>query len=280
MLKLQTPLILFFLVFACSARGQQSDTIALEPALHGLLKMHATVSGHKGTFLFDSGSGVSSISPEFAAKLGCRPWGQITGFRMTGERLDMELCEHLNFGIAGRLFSPFAVGVFDVSKFLPTEVGHVDGTIALDLFANEAFTLSYSAHYLKLLDRATVSRQSSETRMPVRLVRTAEGLALTVDIPVKTTAGTAWFEVDSGNTSPFVIVNDSLAALFDLPSDAKHSPIKLSLGDGASYEGKARVLHLILDGNLGAGFLVTHDITIDIPHAVAWIDPVHSEPSK
>jgi hypothetical protein len=244
------------------------------------MKVHAIVSGHEGTFLFDSGSGVSSVSPEFAASIGCHPWGQITGFQMTGDRLNMQMCEHLTFDVGGKSFAPPAVGVFDVTKYIPAEVGHVNGTIALDLFANDAFTLSYGGHFLKLLDSKEIARRSLDLCMPIRLVRTAEGLALTVDIPVKTLAGTAWFEVDSGNTSAFVILNAPLASLFEIPADTKQAPIKLTLADGTAFEGKARVLNLILDGNLGASFLMTHDITVDVPHEVAWIDQAHPEPSK
>ncbi len=272
MAKLNLLFVLAFLVCSYSALAQRLNVIALEPATGGLMKVQATVAGHKGTFLFDSGSGVSSVSPEFAALIGCEPWGQITGFRMTGERLDMQRCNRLTFDFGNKTLQAEAVGVFDVSKYLPAEVGHVDGTIALDLFADQVFTLSYGRHLLQLLDGRDVARRKPELRMPVHIVRNAEGFALSVDLPVKTAAGTAWFEMDSGNTSPFVIVSDSVAALFQLPADAKRAPIKLTLGDGTTFEGEARVRKLILDGNLGVSFLATHDVTVDVPHAVAWVD--------
>ena len=236
------------------------------------MKVQATVAGHKGTFLFDSGSGVSSISPEFAALMGCEPWGQITGFRMTGDRLDMQRCNRLIFDFGNKTLQAEAVGVFDVTKYLPADVGHVDGTIALDLFADQVFTLSYRRHFLQLLDSRDRAHRKPELRMPVHIVRDAEGFALSVDLPVKTAAGTTWFETDSGNTSPFVTVNDSLAALFQLPADAKKIPITLTLGDGTKFQGAARVRKLILDGNLGVSFLATQDVTVDVPHAVAWVD--------
>ena len=264
-------LALIFLICSYSAFGQR-PTLALEPAAGGLMKLQASVAGHKGTFLFDSGSGVSSISPDFAALIGCQPWGQITGFRMSGDRLDMQRCNHLTFDFGTKSLPAQAVGVFDVSKYLPGEVGHVDGTIALDLFADQVFTLSYRRHSLQLLNDRDTSRRSPELRMPVHIVREAEGFALSVDLPVKTSAGTAWFEMDSGNTSPFVIVNDSLAALFQLPADAKRASIKVTLGDGSIFEGEARVRKLILDGNFGVSFLATHDVTVDVPHAAAWVD--------
>ena len=136
----------------------------------------------------------------------------------------MERCNNLTFYFGNKSLQAQAVGVFDVSKYLPAEVGHVDGTIALDLFADQVFTLSYGRHFLQLGRSREIARRKPELRMPVHIVRNAEGFALSVDLPVKTAAGTAWFETDSGNTSPFVIVNDSLAALFQLPADAKNAP--------------------------------------------------------
>ena len=270
--KLNLLFVLTFLVCSCSAFAQRPTVLRLEPANGGLMKVQATVAGHKGTFLFDSGSGVSSISPDFAALIGCEPWGQITGFRMTGDRLDMQRCNRVIFDFGNKTLQAEAIGVLDVSKYLPAQVGHVDGTIALDLFADQVFTLSYGRHLLQFLDSREVARQKSELRTPVHIVRDAEGFALSVDLPVKTAAGTAWFEMDSGNTSPFVLVNDSLAALFQLPADAKRAPITLTLGDGTTFKGEARVRKLILDGNLGVSFLATHDVTVDVPHSVAWVD--------
>ncbi len=270
--KLNLLLVLTFLIGSCSAFAQRTTVLTLEPATGGLMKVQATVAGHKGTFLFDSGSGVSSISPEFAALIGCEPWGQITGFRMTGDRLDMQRCNHLTFDFGKKTLQAEAIGVFDVSKYLPAEIGQVDGTIALDLFADQVFTLSYGRHLLQLLDSRDVARRKPKLRMPVHIVCNAEAFALSVDLPVKTAAGTAWFEMDSGNTSPFVIVSDSVAALFQLPADAKRAPITLTLGDGTTFKGEARVRKLILDGNLGVSFLATHDVTVDVPHAVAWVD--------
>jgi hypothetical protein len=167
---------LLFFVVAPFARAQASTTVVLDPTVGGLLKVHASVGGHDGTFLFDSGSGVSSLSPEFAVAIGCRPWGQITGFRMTGQRLDMQRCDNIRVSIAGRLFPASTVGVFDISKYLSSDVGHIDGTIALDLFSNQAFTLSYGGHFIRLLDQSSLANETRGLRsMPVHLVRDAEG---------------------------------------------------------------------------------------------------------
>ncbi|MGI4827215.1 MAG: hypothetical protein ACRYFU_03355 [Janthinobacterium lividum] len=272
-------LLLLYLVLAPFVQAQAPTTIKLNLVSDGVFTVHATIAGHEGTFLFDSGAGISNISPDFAASIKCRPWGQITGFRMTGQRLDMPRCDHVAFTLAGRSFPASTVGVIDMTKFLPSEVGHIDGTIALDLLANQVFTLSYAGHFIRILDRNALSQTVKGLHsMPVHVVRDAEGLAVAVNLPVSTSAGTAWFEMDSGNGSGLVVVNKALAPLFDL-TEGKDLPVSLSLEDGTTFIGPARVLDLILDGNLGASFLSRHDVTIDLPHHKAWVSP-ETRPAK
>ncbi len=270
--KVKTFATLLFICLLKVGPLALAQTITMEPAVDGLLTVHATVNGHEGTFLFDSGSGFSSISPQFAALVGCRPWGQITGFRMTGQRLDMQHCDQVTFHLGNRSFAPTTVGVFDIAKLLPSEVGQVDGTIALDVLSDEAFTLSYGGRFLRLLDRkALIEKTAGHRSMPIHVVRDAEGLALTVNLPVNTSAGTGWFEMDSGNTSSLVLVNKTLAPLFHLVGDAKENSVSLTLSDGSTFSGPARVLDLILDGNLGTSFLSKHDVTIDLVRKTAWV---------
>ena len=104
--------------------------------------------------------------------------------------------------------------------------------------------------------------------MPLHMVRDAEGVALSVNFPVALSAGTAWFELDSGNVSPFVLVGKHLASLTNLNADARGPQlVDLHLLDGSPVQGEAKVMDLTLDGNLGTAFLRHHDIVIDLAHA-------------
>lgn len=277
-MKLTSPLLtLLFLLLVPFAPAQRATTITLKPVALGLLTIHATIKGREGTFLFDSGNGVDIISPEFAASVGCHPWGQITGFRMTGERLSNKHCDDVPVTIAGRSFLAESLTVLDLAALMPKEVPHLDGVIGLDLFADQAFTLSIKGDFLRILDKDGLAQVSSGLHpMPVRIVRDAEGVALTVNLPVTTSAGTAWFEMDSGNTSGVVLVSKSLAPLFGLAEDGKDALAHLALADGTSFSGEARVLDLILDGNLGISFLSKHDVTVDLPHKTAWLSSPQS----
>lgn len=203
------------LVTSFALHAQTSSVqIPLEPLEGGLLALHAQIGGQEGTFLFDSGSGVSNITPEFASRIGCKPWGQITGLRMTGERLDMQKCDNVSLQVGGYHAEPGTVGVFDLARVLPSSMKGIDGTIALDLFDKHSLRLSYRHHLITVYDQRSLTNATAKLKaMPVHIVRDAEGLALTVNLPVVTPHGMAWFEVDSGNTSSRIIVGKHLASV-------------------------------------------------------------------
>ncbi|HEY6659572.1 MAG TPA: hypothetical protein VI031_00470, partial [Pyrinomonadaceae bacterium] len=89
------------------------------PGGTSMMTIHATVGGHEGNFMFDTGGGISYISPAFAQLIDCKQWGQITGFTLTGQRLDMPRCDGVVFFIGNHHFSAPTSGVFDIMKFMP-----------------------------------------------------------------------------------------------------------------------------------------------------------------
>jgi len=114
----------------------------LEPHPGGtyMMTLRAKVRGHQGTFVFDTGGGVTYLSPAFAQTIGCRPWGQLSGFVLTGQRLDMKRCDNLMFYVDQHPFPAPIAGVFDLMKFIPPNVPRIEGSIGLDVFAGRAIT--------------------------------------------------------------------------------------------------------------------------------------------
>jgi hypothetical protein len=269
------PSLFLFASLTLNAQHPPSE-IPLQPLSGGFLTVHASIAGHEGTFLFDSGSGVSNITPQFASKIGCKPWGLISGARMTGQRLDMQRCDNVAVRLGAFQSEAGTIGVFDLGKVLPPSMSGIDGTIALDVFASRTVRFSYFHHTLEILDPGSVAKGSELGRsMPIHIVRDAEGMALTVNLPVHTTDGIAWFELDSGNTSPWVLVGRHLASNFGLdPTIKTPQHISVSLTNGSSFVGSAHLMDLILDGNLGTSFLTQYDVTVDPVHARAWVYPI------
>jgi hypothetical protein len=238
-------------------------------------------------FLWDTGEGVSMITPAFARRVACTPWGQITGYRMTGDRIDAPHCDALAFDVAGiRLAAPSVI-VYDISEFTKPGTPALDGSLGLDLFAGRALTFQLVRGTLtvespaSLAARVTTSRvrATRAVEVPVRVVRDAEGLALTVNLPVSTPDGTAGMELDSGNSGPSMFVARYLAGLFGLDTTlTTPQSVRLAVGGGTGpsvpLETVARTLpRMAMDGNLGVTFLRQYDVTLDLASGRAWLAP-------
>jgi hypothetical protein len=274
-----TTLILFtaFTPALASIRNEPLAVFHLEPHPGGtaMMTVRAKVRGHEGLFMFDTGGGISYISPSFAQTVGCKVWGQITGFVLTGQRLDMPRCDALDFDVEGQTLKAPIAGVFDIMKFMPPNVPRLDGSLGLDVFAGRAITLSLAERTLTLESRASLAaRMKRGKEVPIRLVREAEGVALTVVVGVVTSEGTAWMEIDSGNGGANVIAKH-LAPLMNVKTGSREpQPANFSLVGGIPVTGNVRVNEtLIMDGNIGTRFLVNWDLTLDLKNGRAWLIP-------
>ena len=248
--------------------------IPLTPYLTKLATVRATVAGHEGTFLFDSGEGVSSITPAFAQQIGCKPWGQISGFQMTGGRLNSPRCDDVTFEASGRAFTAPSVGVSDINRFLPADAPRIDGSLGLDVFAGAVITIEPQRSIVVESSRSLATRLKDAREIRIRLVRDVEGLALNASAAVETPAGLAWMELDTGNTGTLVIANH-IAPLLGLAPDTKTpAPVHFTLAGGVSVDAPARSRDLIMDGNIGTAFLKNWNLTLDLARARAWLAPV------
>jgi hypothetical protein len=239
------------------------------------LTVRASVNGHERTFAFDSGEGVSMISPELAQAIGCKPWGQVTGIRMNGERIDAPHCDDITFDVAGQHLAAPSVIVFDLMKFFKPGEPRLDGSLGFDLFAGRAITFEFSGRSIVLESPASLAtRVAHGTEVPIRIVRDAEGLALTVDVGVPTPEGMAWMELDSGGGNS-IIIGKHIASLFKLDPEAKGmQQVSFTLAGKIPVTAPARVMdHMIMDGNINVPFLRNWDVTLDFATGRAWVAP-------
>ncbi|HLX83033.1 MAG TPA: aspartyl protease family protein [Terriglobales bacterium] len=275
-LGLRRSLLLVFLALGilrgyCADSASPVGVIRLEPYLRAQAVVHAVVNGQPGTFMFDTGEGVTSFSPEFAEKIKCRPWGQISGFRMSGERLDNSHCDDVSFELSGHRFVAPVVGILDIMKFMGPDVPHIDGAIGLDLFARRIVTIIPRKSIVIESQASFAERIKKETELPIRIVRDVEGIALSVDGAVRTPQGTAWMELDTGNGGSIVVANHIAPLLGLKPDLSTPEPAHFSLANGVPVEGTARTRDLIMDGNIGAQFLNNWVMTLDLQEGRAWM---------
>lgn len=251
-------------------------TIPTSPYVAGLTTVHATVNGQQGTFLFDTGGGISVITPAFAQKIGCKPWGQITGFRLTGERLDAPHCDDVEFEMGGGKLRVPAAGVIDIMQFIGANAPVVDGALGLDIFAGKTVTRIPGKGLVLETPSSFEARIAAAKELPVRVVRDAEGLALTLDGAVQTPAGLAYMELDTGSIST-LIIGDHIAPLVGLKPDSSSATARVTLANGIVVNGPARTTNLIMDGNIGAEFLNHWVMTMDLEHGRLWLAPLQAD---
>ena len=269
------------------AAGSSPDAgaaIELGDFMGRLRSIEVVVGGQHGTFLLDTGGGVTFATPEFAAKIGCAPWGRITGFRLTGERLDLPRCDGVAIGLAGgRTLAPATIGVLDLKPLLPPAAPAADGSLALDALDGQAFTLDLRAGTLEFETPESLAHRTADAiEIPIRVGRhSSSGHGLGVYARAKTVKGDLWLEIDSGGGAP-VLLRDKVAVEAGAdPSAAQPQPYALVLSGkdaggndaDAKLETRAIVRDMVHDGVIGMPVLVNWRLTFDLAGDRLWVAP-------
>ncbi|WP_250623635.1 retropepsin-like domain-containing protein [Pinirhizobacter soli] len=251
--------------------------IPLTAYLGVLPSLKVDVGGKPATFLFDTAGGLTVVTPDTAKALGCQPWGQMTGFRMRGDRLDTPRCEDVRLSLPAMGLRVESAGVWDFSALMPKDAPPLAGSIALDAFADRAITLDLTAGKLIIeTPRSLADRVKSAKEVPMRISREVGGRTVTPLVGVDTPKGRLWMELDCGSDGN-VIVNRPLATALGLDPAAKgKQPLTASLG-GMPLKANAQIMDLVIDGNIGVPVLKQWVITLDLPHQRLWLAPRHQD---
>jgi hypothetical protein len=251
------------------APAQPSEPFTVDLAAYraGLRSVQVEVGGESRRLLFDTGAGITAVSPAVAEAIGCEPYGRLTGHRQTDERLDMPLCPEVTLTIGGRPLALAPAGVFDVDALLPEDWPRVDGVVGLNAFAGRVVALDLGCGELEV--DAAVPTNAEPVR--VRVARETEGVGLAVYAAVDTTRpdASAWFLLDSGNTGP-VLVAEHIAELLAVEGEGAH---RLDFSGFGSRETPVAVMDLIHDGNIGAAFLAEHRLYLNLAAGTAAVTP-------
>ena len=259
---------------AAAAPVPKAQVIPLHKEAGAALSVEGSIKGQHGTFLFDSGWGLSAVTPAMADRIGCHPWGQVTGYRATGERLTSAQCQPAAVTLGSQALALPTLAVLDVQPFMSPGSPTYAGAIGLDAFAGKLVTLRSRAEQVVLETPATLKARVAHAKaIPIRLVRDVEGAALTVNAGIPTPQGTLWMELDTGNTGP-TLIGRHAAALVGLDAGkAEVQDLAMPLLPGVMVHGRARVGDLIMDGDIGRDFLNQWDLTLDLAQGKAWLTP-------
>ena len=248
----------------------------------GLLMIPVAVNGDQTTpFVLDTGAGVSVLSQGLVDKLGGRATGQFTGFRLTGERLDLRL-----FTIPELRVGPVLLRNVLVAGWSGLDQFHLAGMISLNFFRDQPFTLDFRSHQLVIETVAGLAaRQRHGSIVPVK-IDDMRGISIALFAPFKLDGHAAQCEVDTGS-QPYIFASRymdmlGLTAHSSGVQESGHTSVlgknelryrasasSLQLDDTQiSTEGKPSILFedIIYDCNVGIDFWKNRVVTFDVPH--------------
>ena len=246
------------------------QVIKLQRFRKALWKVHITVKGKPGDFLFDTGGGVTLVTEEFSKGVECKYWGRSTGYNMFGKRGDGPHCDDVQLMAGNAALAPVNIGKIDFGGQFPGDKDP-DGLLSLDAFDGKAITIDQKAATLTIeTDRSLKKRIGTMNEFPLRVSRDCSGRCLSAFLGVKTPDGMTWLNIDTGAGGVSLIAKE-YAASFNLDPEKKEQQLNFQLSPGIVIGGPVFVTDMIMDGNLGQPFLSRYVVTIDLQRGRIWI---------
>lgn len=253
-----------------AARAADAPVVArLEPYVAGLVTLSVEVGGRPSRLIFDTAGGLTLVTPQVAAEIGCRPFGRLTGFRHDGGRLDLERCGPLVVA-AGPLATEREVAVFDLLPLLGG-APPVDGIVGLDLFEASPVTIDLEAGEVVFeTAESLAARTRDAARLAIRLARQAGGAGLDLFVAADTPQGRIWLEWDSGNSGPVRLAPHTARQLGWELSAETSSPRQLDVVGLGPVAIEALAKEMIYDGLLNNRFVRDFVWTLDLERGELW----------
>jgi hypothetical protein len=224
--------------------------------------------GKQRLFQLDTAGGLTVISPALAKEIGCRPWGAVTGFHMTGTKITAPRCDAVAMRWGGQSLTSPLVTVMDVgSPDTP-----IDGLLALDVFAGRTITIDFAGRQLIVETPSSAAERIKDAiSVPAHLGREIGGAALSVFIEAPTAQGPLRLELDSGNGGT-ILVSRPLLPLVGL-KERGNTPQQgsIRIAPGVTATGLIFSPDLVIDGNLGMPFLKDWVVTLDLNKGGVWL---------
>jgi hypothetical protein len=254
-----------------SSRAAGPVTIPLHRYQGRLRTMRVVVGGHPHDFLFDTGGGLTFVSPAVADRARCVPAGRSVGFRMSGERLDTPLCTGTIPMELGAWHTAVAgAGVFDIMKLLPAGWPPLSGVISLHTFAGLAITMDLAHDRLVVETPASfAARVRKMTPLEGRLATGMDGAAVSLFVAARVGGGKLWLELDSGNLDVIQLAPYAarLLGVADVPAD-----VTLRLAPSHAITSPARRHRTVIyDGVLSERAIAGDVYTMDLATGKLWV---------
>jgi hypothetical protein len=181
----------------------------------GMVIVGATIGGNIPIHvIFDTGAGVDVFPPSLIEKVHGKPAGQFTGFRMTGERLDIPLFVIPELSVGPVTKKNVLVGSFDVLDQM-----HLEGIVSLNDFRQQPVTFDFpNKQVIFESKKSLAARRSTGSSAPLQ-VDDERGVILDIFSQFLLANQAGQCEIDTGSQS--ATVNMRYMAALGIDKDAK-----------------------------------------------------------
>jgi hypothetical protein len=171
-----------------------AESIPLTEFVEGLKTVKVVVNGRPLKMIFDTGAGVTVLTPQAANRVGCEIFSEGTGFRSDGTRLDLHTCGPVDVAVGSVATSiSAAVGASSESCLLSTDdLAHALERAIRNEFGRQRDPFAYNE------SASDVARAEGWKELPLRLGREFGGGAL--DLCRVSVGCTNRLEFDSGSS--------------------------------------------------------------------------------
>ncbi len=194
-----------------------SDGMVILPATFG--------DGVEGHVIFDTGGGLDVFAPSLVQRLGGKPQGVFTGFRMNGERMDLALYSMPSIEVGAMRWTDSGVGVWKALDGFPD----FQGIITLNDFRHQPFTIDFAHHVFVFETAESLARRVAQgTVIPLHF-DDYRGIALDSFASFRLGSRTGLCEIDTG--SPESTISTRLMSPFGLTpaSPGVHKRVKRNM---------------------------------------------------
>jgi hypothetical protein len=289
--RLSYAMLLSLLALPMAAQSK-GGTIAFTTNEDGMPVIPVTAG--EGTLLsvvLDTGGGLAVLAPSVIEKVHGVPAGQFTGFRMTGERLNIPLFTIPRLVIGPTERKDVLVGSWDVLDKI-----HLDGLVSLSQFRDQPFTLDFDNKTLIFETAKTLAkRRVNAVVSPIQL-DDVRGISLDMFSQFLIAGHPGQCEIDTG--SPIATANvrymkslgiepdgkdvrkvekRTIAGAPEVRYDTRVSGIALAASPKVDIEHpRVSFVDIIYDCVVGVDFWSGKTLTVDIPNRQIMVSPVSS----
>jgi hypothetical protein len=272
-------LVFFLMLIAGSFNLKAQSLPAAEIKLeHNALGKAPTINIQIGAktypFLFDTGGGITLISPAIAGEIGCQPFGKISGFNAGGTRLDFKRCDNVDLK-TGNYSARLNVGVFEIMTLFGPDTKEIGGIVSLQTFENQVITIDLAGNKLIVENKNSFKEQIKNMKqLESRIGSQGGGAIIDLFVASNTPKGKIWMEFDTGNFSTLQFsphAQEMLGINFDAPNRAKMiKPVKLDIVGFGEIDMPGRERDMIYDGMLNYDTISKMIVTINLKTGETW----------